>query len=144
MSPKRFAWESGRHPFEVLLHLWSVSNGAVLLVGAIHRPNSIAASVPHWVQTGWPGLLLAGGITGLIAAWLQGRVGHVEQGLRIEGAALCFLAGGAVIYTAAIFATAGLDGFSAGSFIGSYAAAGLIRLWHIWRDLRQVEALVRR
>lgn len=135
MSPKRFAWESGRHPYEVLLHLWAVANGTVLLAGAVHRPNSIAESLPHWVQTAWPGLLLAGGVTGLIAAGLQGRVGHVEQGLRVEAAALSFLVGGAVIYTAAIFAAAGLAGFSAGSFIGSYAAAGLIRLWHIWRDI---------
>lgn len=144
MSPKRFAWESGRHPFEVLLHLWAVLNGVTYLIGAIHRPNSITESLPHWVQSGWLGLLLAGGATGLVAAWLQGRVGHVEQGLRVEGAALCFIAGGAVIYTAAIFAAAGAAGFSAGTFIGSYAIAVLWRLWHIRRDLRQVEYLGRR
>lgn len=134
MSPSRFAWESGRHPFEVLLHGWAVLNGAVGLLGVVARPRSIADSLPHWLQLGWNGLLLLGGAVGIIAAWQQGLVGHVEQGLRVEAAALWFLGGGALIYTIALFVTNGLDAFAAGSLIGSYGVAALIRIWHIWRE----------
>lgn len=144
MSPKRFAWESGRHPFEVLLHGWAIQAGFVYLIGLVNRPRSINEELPHWVQAGWIALLLFGGGVGLVAAWLQGRVGHVEQGLRVEASALCFLAGGALIYTIVLFTANGMDAFNSGSFNGSYGAACLIRLWHIWRDLRRVEALVRR
>lgn len=136
MSPKRFQWESGRHPFEVLLHSWAVMNGAVYLIGAVDRPNSIRDSLPRWLQVGWFGLLLIGGVTGLVAAWLQGRTGHVEQGLRVEAAALCFLAGGALLYATALFVSNGMAAFGAGTFTGTYGVAGLVRLWHIWKELR--------
>lgn len=137
MSPSRFAWESGRHPFEVWLHSWAVLNGAIYLTGAVARPRSISDALPRWVQVSWFGLLLAGGLIGLLAGWLQGKVGHVEQGLRIEAAALCFLAGGALLYTAAMFLTNGMAAFGVGTFVGSYGLACLWRLWHIWREIRR-------
>lgn len=136
MSPKRFAWESGRHPFEILLHLWAVLNGAVYLVGAVDRPNSIRESLPRWVQVAWFGLLVGGGLTGLVGAWLQGRTGHVEQGLRVEGAGLCFLVAGVLLYTSALFTTNGMNAFGAGTFTGSYGIACLWRIRHIRKETR--------
>lgn len=111
-------------------------NGALYVVGAVSRPRSIAETLPHWVQTAWFALLLLGGATGLLAGWLQGRIGHVEQGLRVEGGALSFLAGGAALYTVAMFATTGMSAFAAGTITGTYGAACLIRLVHIGRDIR--------
>lgn len=136
--PSRFAWESGRHPFEVLLHIWAVMNGALYLVGAVDRPNSIRDALPLWVQVAWFALLLAGGLTGLIAAWLQGRVRYVEQGLRVEGGALCFLVGGVLLYTCALFTANGMNAFGAGTITGTYGLACLWRLRHIRKESRGV------
>lgn len=135
--PRRLAWESGRHPFEVLLHLWAVLNGALYLVGALNRPRSVSESLPPWVQNTWLWLLLLGGCTGLFAAWMQGRVGLFEQGLRVEGSALSFLTGGVLLYASAIIAAAGWAGVAASSLTGMYGAACLVRLAHIARDLRR-------
>lgn len=136
--PHRFAWESGRHPLEVLLHCWAVTNGALYLVGAVDRPNSIQETLPRWVQLAWFALLLLGGTLGLIAAWLQGRVGHVEQGLRVEGAGLCFLVSGVLLYVSALFTANGMAAFGAGTFVGSYGLACLWRISHIRKETRGV------
>ncbi len=129
--------ETGRHPHEVLLHLWAVLVGALNLTGLADRPRSVAEALPPWVQVAWFGLLLAGGLTGLVAAWLQGRPnGSFEYGLRLEAGALSFLAGGVLLYCSAIITAAGWTGVAASSLSGMYGVASLFRIAHIVRDLR--------
>lgn len=140
MSPQRFVWESGRHPFEVLLHVYCVLSGGSYLTGLAPRPQSIVATLPGWVLVGWYWLLLAGGLTGLLAAWMQGRIGLVEHGLQIECAALWFLAGGVFIYSFALFYINGMQAFGAGMFIGAYGVAVLWRLVKAWRLLHSSTA----
>jgi hypothetical protein len=96
----------------------------------------VAEALPHWVQIAWFALLLVGGSAGLLAGWLQGRAGHVGQGLRIEGGALCFLAGGALLYSLAMFVLSGMNAFGSGTITCTYGVACLLRLAHVGRDVR--------
>lgn len=126
---------SGRHPYEVAVHISMVVCGIALAI-TDQVPPSATAAMQRPVQVMWIGLLILSGITATVGAYWRGVA---QTGMRVELAGVLLLAGGAAMYAFALFIVAGLLALAAGSFVAGIAAGSWWRAGQIVTDLRRIK-----
>lgn len=135
--PERDARSLSRHPFQVWALFAFVVGGFGALLGP--APGSVNELVPDWLRIIWGAVLLAGGITGLVSAWLPDRL----VGLLVERIALSWIGGAAAAYGVAVLYVAGWGGLLAGTLVLSVAWAAVKRALDVTRTLRLLDKMLR-
>lgn len=126
---------SGRNPFEAyLLGACVLSGLAGLLTPEAQSP--IVQSLPKWEVVSWYSGLIAGGGVCLVGVSMRGL-----RSLLVERVGLLMLGAFAVLYSGAVFISAGPKGTFVALFIAAFAAASVARFVQISIDLRRAEAI---
>lgn len=125
-----------RHPHEVFLLVFSIAGGLAFLLGSA-PPSSLERALPAVVLYAWSWSLLLGGVLGLAGCYWRR---NVELGLALERGGMMLATASGLLYVGAILSLAWPAGVGAAIYIGSYAAACLVRALQITRDLRRIDA----
>lgn len=125
---------SGRHPYQVAVHIAALAGGLTLVL-ADRVPRSVAESMSRPVQVLWLVLLVLAGVAALVGAWWPGLV---DTGLLVELGGVALLAGAALMYVIALFAAVGWQAVGPGAFMSGISAGSWWRAWQIVRDLRRL------
>lgn len=96
-------------------------------------PSNIADAASPTVGYIWSVLIVLGGTTIVIGAWMR----SVEPGLKLEAAGHLGLAAGSVVYFAAALAWMSVPWWASPAVWWSVAvaAASLVRWWQIWHTM---------
>lgn len=129
-----------RHPHEVFLLVFSIAGGVAFISGSA-PPSSLERLLPTGVLYAWYWALLAGGVLGLAGCYWRR---NVVLGLALERGGMLLAAASGLLYVAAVLSLAWPQGIGAAIYIGSYAAACLVRSMQITRDLSRIESMRRR
>ncbi|MEO3929958.1 hypothetical protein ABGB07_39825 [Micromonosporaceae bacterium B7E4] len=130
---------TGRHPYQVAVHLAAVACGLVLAL-TDRVPRSAAEAMHPVVLVLWVVLLVACGVAAPVGAWWRGCV---RTGLRVELAGVLLLAAATGMYAVALFAVSGWQALAAGSFLVGLAAGAGWRAVQIRWELRHLAAVER-
>lgn len=128
---------SGRHPYQLAVHLAAVLSAvAILLGGEVPRSAREVMSGPVLVL--WVALLILSGVGGAAVVWWPGEL---RTALRVELGGVLLLAGGTSMYAIALVATAGFQASVAGAFVSGLAVGSWWRAAQIGRDVRRVSEM---
>lgn len=128
---------TGRHrPHEVALLVCSAVLGVAYLAGA-PTPPSVQVLQPVWLRDVWYWLLIAGGAVGAAGLWVR----RVDLGMGLERAGMIANAAAIGILGAEGLIRTGAPAVGSAAFLLMLAAANLVRVAQITRDLRLVRQL---
>ncbi len=122
-----------QHPFQVLFLVACVTVGVVLIASGT-RPRSVETAMPALIQAVWEIMLIAGGITGLVAT---GWRGSPATALAVELGALAILGSATTMYAIALVAVSGVAAAAAATFVGAFSTAAWWRVAQIVRVARR-------
>lgn len=98
-------------------------------------PESLAATLPAWLLTGWAALTAVSGAVTLAGCWWRG-----ERGMRIELGGLLMNAGALAVFASAVFTFAGYRALWSGGFAIAWAGANLWRSAQVLKDLKAIRS----
>lgn len=125
---------TGRHPYEVAVHVAFLVGGALMLAtGSI--PSSAQAAMSGPVRALWIALLIGSGAVGLAGAFWPGSA---VTGLRVEGAGVTAAAGAAGMYSIALIAASGWAALPAGALMVSVCVGACWRAVQAAREIRRI------
>lgn len=125
---------SGRQPFQVAIMCASAFLGLCLAV-TDEIPNSAQRTMHDAVLATWIVMLVAAGGLSLLGTFWRGAF---RTALRIESAGVLMLAGGASMYTVAVFAVSGWAALIAGGYVAAIACGAWWRAYELVRDIRKL------
>jgi hypothetical protein len=125
---------SGRQPFQVAIMVASVFLGLCLAV-TDQIPNSAQRTMHDGVLATWIVMLVSAGALALAGTFWRGAF---RTALRIESAGVLMLAGGASMYTVAVFAVSGWAALIAGGYVAAIACGAWWRAGELLKDIRKL------
>lgn len=127
----------GRHPFEIAPLAACAVSGTVMSVSGL-RPPSVLDGYPEPIVITWLALIGLGGIIGIVGAFWRG---NTDDGLLVELLGVAAVAGGCLLYVAALYATRPIgSAFAAGGLLTGLAIGASWRSWQCWCDWRKVRS----
>lgn len=125
---------SGRQPFQVAIMVASIFLGLCLAI-TDRIPNSAQKTMHDAVLTTWVAMLIAAGVLALAGTFWRGAF---KTALRLETAGVLMLAGGASMYSVAVFAVSGWAALIAGGYVAAIACGSWWRAQELVRDVRKL------
>lgn len=134
MTERALQIASGRQPFQVAIMVASIFLGLCLTI-TDKIPNSAQRTMHPTVLTTWIVMLISAGVIALTGTLWRGAF---RTALRLETAGVLLLAGGASMYTVAVFAVSGWSATIAGGYVAAIACGAWWRAWQLYRDVRRL------